>query len=231
MNRRLKRFLPLALLVAALILAIALDLPRYARLDALREHREAWLGLVATHPWAALLAFIGVYAGWVALSIPGAFLLTFVAGFLFGTVQGALLVVVGATIGASIVFLAVRYALADLFRSYAGLWLHKLQAGFNRNAFSYLLVLRLAPIFPFFAVNIATAFLNMRIGTFVAATFLGIIPASFVYASVGAGLGSVLDSGGELDARTVLTPQVILALFALAALSLVPVVVKRFRRA
>jgi uncharacterized membrane protein YdjX (TVP38/TMEM64 family) len=230
MTRPVKRFLPLILLIVALVLAIAFDLPRYARLDTLREHREALLDFVAAYPLAAPLVFIGVYTGWVALSIPGAFLLTVAAGFLFGTVQGALLVVVGGTLGATAIFLAVRYALADLLRAYAGRWLDKLQAGFNRNAFNYLLVLRLAPIFPFFAINIATAFLNVPTGTFVRATLLGIIPACFVYASVGAGLGSILDAGGELDAGTVLTPEVILALSALAALSLLPVAIKRFRR-
>lgn len=230
MARHLKRFLPLIVLLVALALALAFDLPAYARLDALREHREALLGFVAAYPLLAPLVFVGAYAVWVALSIPGAFLLTVMAGFLFGTVQGAALVVVGATIGASIVFLAVRYALADLLRAYAGRWLGKLQAGFNRNAFSYLLVLRLAPIFPFFAINIATAFLDVRTRTFVGATLLGIIPACFVYASVGAGLGSILDAGGDLDARSVLTPEVILALSALAALSLLPIAIRRFRR-
>lgn len=230
MRRHVQRFLPLILLAAALALAIAFDLPRYARLDALREHREALLAFVAAHPLAAPLVFLGVYAGWVALSIPGAFLLTVVAGFLFGTVQGGALVVIAGTLGATVVFLAVRYAFADLLRAYAGRWLGKLQAGFNRNAFSYLLVLRLAPVFPFFAVNIAPAFLNVRARTFIGATLIGIIPACFVYASVGAGLGSILDAGGELDAGTVLTPEVILALCALAALSMLPVVLKRFRR-
>lgn len=230
MRQRLKRFLPLILLAVALALAIAFDLPRYARLDALREHREALLDFVAANPLLAPAVFVAVYAGWVALSIPGAFLLTVAAGFLFGTVAGALLVVAGATLGATAIFLAVRYALADLLRAYAGRWLDKLRAGFNRNAFSYLLVLRLAPVFPFFAVNITTAFLGVRTRTFIAATFLGIVPACFVYASVGAGLGSILDAGGELDAGSVLTPEVMLSLSALAALSLLPVVLKRFRR-
>jgi uncharacterized membrane protein YdjX (TVP38/TMEM64 family) len=230
MAQHVKRFLPLVLLVAALVLAIAFDLPRYARLDALRDHREALLGFVTTHPLGAPLVFVGVYAGWVALSIPGAFLLTVVAGFLFGTLLGGVLVVVGATLGATLVFLAVRYALGDLLRTYAGKWLARLQAGFNRNAFSYLLMLRLVPVFPFFVINIVPAFLDVRVGTFVGATLLGIIPACFVYASVGAGLGSILDAEGELDAGAVLTPEVIVALSALAALSLLPVVLKRFRR-
>ena len=163
-------------------------------------------------------------------SAGGPWVLTVAAGFLFGTIPGALLVVVGATIGATIVFLVVRHAFADLLRAYAGRWLGTLRAGFNRNAFNYLLVLRLAPIFPFFAINIATAFLDVRTRTFIGATLLGIIPACFVYASVGAGLGSILDAGGDLDARSVLTPEVILALSALAALSLLPIVIRRFRR-
>lgn len=230
MARQLKRFLPLILLLAALVLALAFDLPSYARLDALREHREALLDFVAARPFLAPLAFVAVYAGWVALSIPGAFLLTMVAGFLFGTVQGAILVVIGATLGATIVFLAVRYALADLVHAYAAHWLTRLQDGFNRNAFSYLLTLRLVTVVPFFAINLVSGLLDVSLRLFVGATFLGIIPACFVYASVGAGLGSILDDGGELDAGTVLTPQVLLALSALAVLSLLPVVFRRFRR-
>ena len=137
--------------------------------------------------------------------------------------------VVGATIGATAVFMAARYLLADLLRAKAGPWLAKMEAGFKEDATSYLLVLRLVPGFPFFVVNLVPAFLGVPLGKFVISTFFGIIPGTFVFASIGAGLGSIFDSMQEFSLRGALTPQVITALVGLAVLSLIPVACKRLK--
>ena len=124
-----------------------------------------------------------------------------------------------------------KTALGDALRAKAGPWLKKLEAGFHENALSYLLVLRLIPLFPFFAVNLVPAFLGVRLRTYVIGTALGIIPGSFVFASVGAGLGSLFDTtmGGEVELSGALTPEIVTALVGLAALSLLPVAYKKYQ--
>jgi uncharacterized membrane protein YdjX (TVP38/TMEM64 family) len=225
----LRRLLPLIVIVALIALAFALDLDRYLSFEALRQNRERLLDFVAARPVAAPLLFVIVYASAVALSLPGAVFLTLAGGFLFGTVQATLLVVVGATLGACAIFLIARGALGDLLRARAGPWLAKMEAGFRENALSYLLVLRLIPIFPFWLVNLVPAFLGVPLRTFALATLVGIIPGSLVYSSVGAGLGAVFDQGGTPDLGIILEPEILLPIIGLALLALLPVAYKRWR--
>ena len=151
-------------------------------------------------------------------------------GFLFGTLFGTVFAVVGATIGAVGVFLVARTALGDLLRERLGHGtLERMADGFRENAFSYLLVLRLVPLFPFFMVNLAPAFLGVSLRTYALATLLGIVPGAFVFASVGAGLGDVFEMGGIVSASGLLTPRIVTALVGLAALALVPIAYKRLK--
>ncbi len=128
-----------------------------------------------------MLAFVALYAAVVALSLPGGAVLTMAGGFLFGWLLGGLASIVGATIGASIVFLIARSALGEFLAARAGPWLSRFRQGFQDDAFSYLLFLRLVPIFPFWLVNLAPALLGVGFVTYVATTFLGIIPGTFAY--------------------------------------------------
>lgn len=219
---------PLAVLAAGFGLFFATGANELLTLDALRQHRETLLGWVDNQLTLAALSFVVIYAAMTAFSLPIATLATVLGGFLFGAVFGTTLVVIGATIGATILFIAAKTSIGDSLRNRAGPTLRRMEAGFRENAFSYLLVLRLIPVFPFFLVNLAPAFLGVSLRTFVIATFLGIIPGSFVYVQVGTGLGSVLDAGSELSLTGVLTPDVIIALVGLAVLSLLPVVYRRF---
>ena len=86
------------------------------------------------------------------------------------------------------------------------------------------------PLFPYFLVNIAPAFANVRLSTYVVATFIGIVPGTFVYTSVGNGLGAVFDSGGEPNLGLILEPEILLPILGLSVLALVPVIYRRFRR-
>ncbi|MBM3224431.1 MAG: TVP38/TMEM64 family protein, partial [Candidatus Tectomicrobia bacterium] len=149
-------------------------------------------------------------------------------GLLFGALWGTVLTVVSATLGATILFHLAQTALGDTLRSRAGAWLPRLEAGFKANALSYLLVLRLVPLFPFFIVNLVPALLGVPSMTFIAGTFLGIIPGSFVYTTVGAGLGSVFDAGETFSLAGVLTPQLLMALVGLAVLAMLPVAYKKW---
>ena len=177
----------------------------------------------------AALAFTVLYAVVVALSVPGGAFLTVTGGFLFGLGLGTVYSVIGAMIGATGVFLACRTALGDALRRRAGPFLRRMEAGFCENALSYLLVLRLVPIFPFWLVNLVPAFLGVSLRNFVAGTIMGIIPGTFVFTSVGSGLGAVLDMGMTPDLSILFKPDVIVPILGLAALALVPVFYKRWR--
>ena len=224
-----KRLIPLAVLGIGVVAFFAFGLDRYLTFDELRRNREALTDFVAAMPVLSVLLFVLVYTGAVALSVPGAAVLTLAGGFLFGIWEGTAAVVAGATAGATLLFLVARFVLGDTLRAKAGPWLAKMEAGFNEDAMSYLLVLRLIPAFPFFIVNLVPAFLGVSLRTFVVATFLGIIPGTFVFASIGAGLGSIFDSAQEFSLKGALTPQVITALVGLALLSLLPVVYKKIK--
>ena len=224
-----RRLLPVVVLALAIVLVFASGLHRYLSFDALRQNRQILQDLVARHQALAALGYVAIYAAAVALSVPGAAVLTVAGGFLFGALEGTVLVVIGATVGATLLYLAAKTALGDALRARAGGLIHKLEAGFRENALSYLLVLRLVPLFPFWLVNLAAAVLGVPPATYVLGTFVGIIPGSYVYASVGAGLGSVFDQGGEPSLKGALTPQVLVALVGLALLSLVPVAYKRLK--
>lgn len=225
-----RRLLPLMLLVAGLLAFLALGGHRYVAFETLERHREALLALVAAHPTLAPLAFIGAYAVMVAFSIPGALVMTVAGGFLFGTLGGAACSVVGATLGATALFLAARTALGSLLRDRAGAAVSRMRAGFRENAFSYLLVLRLVPLFPFWLVNLVPALLGVSLRVFLLGTFFGIIPGSLVYASVGNGLGALFEAGQEADIENAIyQPEVLLPIVALVALSLLPVAYKKVR--
>jgi uncharacterized membrane protein YdjX (TVP38/TMEM64 family) len=225
----LRRLLPLGLLALALAVVLASGAHEALGFESLRRHRGALLDLVAARPVLAAVLYLALYALAVALSVPGALVLTLAGGFLFGTVLATGLVVVGATLGAVLLFLVARSALGEPLRARAGPWLARMADGFNRDAFSYLLVLRLVPIFPFWLVNLVPALLGVPLSTFALATAIGIVPGSLVYASVGAGLGAVFDAGGEPDLGLILEPRVLLPLLGLAALALLPIAWRRLK--
>lgn len=225
----LRRWLPLALLGLALVLVFGSGLHRYLSFESLHRHRALLLGLVERQPALAAATFVALYTAVVALSVPGGAILTIAGGFLFGTWLGAGLVVVGATLGATILFLIARTALGDSLRARAGPWLQRMEAGFHSNALSYLLVLRLIPLFPFWLVNLVPALLGVSLGTYVLGTFFGIIPGSLVYASVGNGLGAVFEAGQMPDLGIIFQPQILAPILGLALLALLPVLYRHVK--
>lgn len=230
----LKRLAPLFVVAGGLLAGYALGLHEYLSLTFLSESRDVLRGFVAQNPVLAPLGFAVLYALAVAFSFPAASILTLFAGFLFGWLLGGALVAVAATIGASAVFLAARGALSGVLAQKIGGRVSRMARGFEDDAFNYLLVLRLAPIFPFWVVNIAPALFNVSLRTYATATFLGILPGTFAYAYLGHGLDSVLvaaaEAGREVTLGDLVTPQLTLAFGALALVAAIPVVVKKLRR-
>lgn len=233
-RRQLVRFAPVAMVVLGLALGYAFGLQDYLSLGYLAEQRQALRAYVdANTAWSALL-FLGIYILAVAFSFPAASILTIFGGFLFGWLLGGSLVAVGATVGASFLFLATRSAFGSFLRHRVDGVVKKLAEGFRQNAFGYLFVIRLAPVFPFFVVNIAAALFDISLGRFVAATFLGILPGTFAYAYLGQGVDSVLvaaqATGREAQISDLVTRDITLAFFALAVVALIPTIVKQLRQ-
>jgi uncharacterized membrane protein YdjX (TVP38/TMEM64 family) len=241
----LRRLVPLIIVIAASAAVFAMGWQRQLSFEWLVRHHEALRAFIAAHEVSALVAYVALYIAAAALSIPVGVFLTMTAGILFGAVLGGAASVVGATIGAICIFLIAKSAVGDYLVRRAGPLAQKLAQGFRADAFSYLLFLRLVPIFPFWIVNLVPALVGVKLATFAAATALGVIPATFVFAFVGQGLDSVIAAqqaayqsclaAARPDCRlafhinTALTPELLAALAALGVLALVPVLVRRLR--
>lgn len=239
------RVIPVALIVAIMAVVFATGWHRQLSLETLVRHRATLDAFVSEHWFQALASYVGLYVLAVALSIPGAVFLTIAGGILFGAWVGAAAAIVGASIGASLIFLAASGAFQDIFRRRAGALAGKLAAGFRANAFSYLLFLRLVPLFPFWLVNIVPALVGVSLSTFAAATAIGVVPATLIFAFVGEGFDSAIAAqadlyqecvaSGRVDCRldfdlgAAFTPQLIAALVGLGALALLPALIKRLR--
>jgi len=222
----------LAISMVALVAGLrASGLADALSLDTLAAHREALSAFVEANLALAALGYVLLYIVAVAFSFPGAVFITLAGGFLFGAVGGTALTVVGATIGATLIFLLAQRIFGADALDRMGSKAVALGEGIRRNAASYLLVLRLVPLFPFFLVNLVPAFVGVRLPIYVVTTAIGIMPGTAVFSLAGAGLGDVLAIGGGFEVRSVLTPEIIGALFGLAALSLAAIPLKaRFAR-
>lgn len=234
----------LAILAAAAYLAGA---EHYLTLGAIAENRAFLKDFTADHLVAAILVYMAVYIGVVGLSLPGAAMMSVAGGFLFGWWLSVPITVVAATIGAVIVFHIVRTSFGAILLERAAPSVQKLAAGFARDSFSYLLFLRLVPAFPFFIVNAVAGLSRVNPWTFTAATAVGIIPASFAFAYLGAGFDGIIDrqtelyreciavqrAAGcrlELDASALLTREIVIAFVALGFIALIPIAFKRWQR-
>ena len=221
--RRWMRLVLLAVFIGAVAAFLVLGGQNYLNLDTIKAHRDALLLFTQQHFAASLAIAFLVYAGTVALSIPGGLLLSLTMGFLFGRWVGSVLVVAAATVGATLVFIAARYIFADAARKRLGALGKRINAGFTANAFQYMLFLRLVPLFPFFLVNLAPALTTIPLRTYMLATLIGIVPASFVYVNLGVSLSRIESLDGLVSAQT------LGALALLGLLALLPVAWKRRR--
>ncbi|HWV82507.1 MAG TPA: VTT domain-containing protein [Hyphomicrobiaceae bacterium] len=246
---RRRQWLPLALLVAIAGTILAAGWHEHLSLKTIGLNYEALRGFISANLAAALAIYFASYLAVVALSLPGALVLTLAGGLLFGWKIAAPATVVAATAGATIIFLVARSSLGSVMASRVGPWLTRLRKGFSENALSYLLFLRLVPAFPFVVVNLAAAVLGVPLRTYVLGTFLGIIPGTTAIAVAGAGLGSVIkaqnrsyhaclaaqpaDPGAacpyRIDTSALLTKELILALVLLGIVALIPVALKKWR--
>lgn len=223
-----KKLLPLVIILLCSFLAWFFNLPQYFDLNKLKEHKDVLENFVSDNKLNSIIIFSIIYIIVVALSIPGASFLTLTGGLLFGQIIATSTVVISATIGASIIFLTVKMASGDFFEKKAGTWVKKLQKGFQENAFFYLLSLRLVPVFPFVIINLVSAILQVPLRIFFWGTFIGIIPGSFVYVSIGVALREVIDSE-DFTVNLILDGKILTALIGLGILSLLPILIKKYK--
>lgn len=237
-----RRYLPLAILAGISVLVISLGWHKYLSFEKLAIHNDLLKTYIAENWLLALGGFMALYIVIIALSLPGGSLLTLAGGFLFGWISAGIAIVFAATAGATIVFMIARTSLGENLAAKAGPWLEKFAKEFNKEAFHGLLFLRLCPAFPFWFVNLAPALLGMKLRTYLAATFIGIIPGTFAFAFLGTGLESVIeaqqeanlgcvgeDCSFEFSVGALVTPEILIALVALAFVALLPVLLKRLR--
>lgn len=225
----MKRLLPIAVIVIGLGAAYAAGLHKYLSLEQLEAQRVTLKDFVASNLILAILAYMTVYILATAFMVPGALWITIAGGFLFGLFGGSALTVISATIGATALFSVARTSIGQPLRQRAGPFLKKLEQGFQENAFSYMFFLRFLPVVPFPVANIAPALLGAKPRDFIISTFFGIIPGVVAYTWIGAGLGGIFDRGDELDLSGFFA-QIAPPMAALAFVSLIPIVIKKFRK-
>jgi len=245
----LRRLAPLIVLAAVAGLIISQgwhNLISFQQLALNQQALQAWIG---ENLIGALAVYAVIYVVVVALSLPGGAVLTVAGGLLFGWLLGGVMTVIAATLGATAIFLIARSSVGEPLAARAGPWLGRFRAGFQENALSYLLFLRLVPVFPFWVVNLAPALLGVTLRDYVVATALGIIPGTFAFAFAGAGLDSVLAAQREafqacqaareagdpacsfqFDPGTLITPELVIAFAALGIVALIPAIVKKLRK-
>jgi uncharacterized membrane protein YdjX (TVP38/TMEM64 family) len=226
--RRLWPLLPIAAIIAVVF---STGLWRELSWASLATHEQQLQAFSAEHETRAAAAYIALYIVVVAASIPGAVWLTIAGGLMFDIFFGVIFAVIGAGTGAVLIFLAARSALGGTLAERARPLLDKIRPGLERDGFSYLLAVRLVPVVPFWLTNLAPALVGMRLAPYAAATFLGIIPGTIVFSSIGAGLASVLRAGQAPDLSVIFSAPVLLPLLGLALLSLVPVAWRRLHSA
>lgn len=198
----------------ALFLFFYFDLKSYLTLAALKANRQTLLDYYAAHKVAMVAGFMIIYIVQTALSLPGAAILSLAAGAIFGSIMGTVYANIAATIGATLAFLVTRYLLRDVILNKFGSKLEGMNRELEQRGLSYLLFLRLVPLFPFFLINLAAGLTRLPLRTFFFGTMLGIIPGGFVYVNAGASLATI-DSLSGIASPRVLGSFALLGLFAL----------------
>jgi len=223
------RLSPIVALAALVILAFAMGWNKYLSMEMLREHGLNLQGFAAEQFLLALVIFIAVYALATASTIPGPVFLTLLGGMMFGPLVGALAQATGATLGSIAIYMLYRSAIGTWLRAKfeadAGL-MHKVATGIDRNAFVTLLTLRLIPSVPFVLINATAGMVAAPLRPYIAATFLGLLPSTYIYTWIGSGLGDLLQQGVQPDLN-MLVSKFFWPLMGVAFLSiLLPLMIK-----
>lgn len=230
-NELIRRLPLIAIVVVAIVGAFTLG--DYLSFDALRENRETLIAYRDANYLVSVLAFIAIYIVIVGFSLPGATIATLTGGFLFATFPGALYNIIGATTGATLIFLAAKWGLGERLAAKMEASdgaVKRIKDGIDENQWSVLFLMRLVPAVPFFVANLIPALVGVPLFRFVITTFLGIIPGAIVYTSVGAGLGEVFERGETPNLGIIFEPEILLPILGLSALAALPIILKVFKK-
>lgn len=228
----IQRNLPL-IFIAIVAIAGAFTLRDYLSFETLAQNREALNAFRDNYFVASVTLFVIAYIVIVAFSLPGATIATLTGGFLFGTALGSLLNVTGATLGATLIFLAARHGFGETLGAKMEASdgaIKRIKDGIDENQWSMLFLIRLVPAVPFFVANLVPAFMQVPLHRYMISTFLGIIPGAIVFTSVGAGLGAVFERGETPDLGIIFEPHILGPILGLVLLALLPIVVKSFAK-
>ncbi len=227
--QRFRRLLPVLVVAALLVVLFASGLHRQISFENLSAHHAELSALVEGNLLLAVVVYLAAYAFLTGISLPAASLVTLLGGFLFGWILGTILTVVGATAGATVVFLVARTSVGEVLWERVKPFAGRMEEGFRDGEFNYLLFLRLLPVFPFWVVNLLPAFLGVKTGMYMLTTFIGIIPGTAVYSVIGDGLGEVFETGAEFSLENAVSAEIVVGLAGLAVIALAPLVVRKIR--
>ena len=225
----LQRFGLVIVCAALLVAVLASGVLKHLTLEELSVRRGELVVYAGAHPVRTVATYIGLYVLVVALSLPFALIFTLTGGLLFGPIGGGLAAVTGATLGSTVMYLSCRTAIGDWLRDKAGPRLLRIERAIQADAFACIIALRLIPAFPLWIINIGSGLVSIPLRTYVVASFLGMVPSSLVYASVGSGFGHVLARGGKIDLKILAEPQIWLPLMGLGLLALMPLLYRGLR--
>jgi len=228
--RHLRKFIPILIIITVMILFYALGVNELISWEVFKAHRESIKEFIAEHSIYSALIFMVIYAVLVALSVPIGFLLSMIGGFLFPQPLSILYVLIGATTGASILFLSAKTALKDFFQKKVSKFFASMKEGFRKNSVTYLLLLRVLPLFPFWLVNIAPAFFNISLRTYIWTTFVGIIPGVFVFTQAGRGIDMIFEGEGKIAFWDLLNTEMIIAMIGMIILAFIPMIVNNRKK-
>lgn len=225
--QRLRQAMVLVILAGVLGAWFFFDLGDWLSFEQLAERSQDARAALDARPVKITALFLISLVLVTLFCIPAVAILQIFSGFLFGPLAGTLLSVLAQTLGGALAFLIAGHTFRESFARLIGPYLRGLEAGFQANAFTYIVTLRMTPVMPYWVVNIAPSLLGVRFRPFVLGTLIGAIPLTFVYATFGAGLGEVIDAGGTPELADLLTPKAIALVCVALLFALAPMLLRR----
>ena len=223
------RLLVFLLLLIAIVLIFKSGFTPAGLMEILQDDQAGWRSWISDHPLQAAAAYAIFYMLMVSVSLPGALWFTIGAGYLLGARTGVFVSLIGVSVGATNILLLVRYFFGKDFHKRFDGKIERFVQGFQRNDFSYIILLRLLPT-PFFLINVAAALLGARMKTFFLGTLIGSVPAAILYANLGAGLAELVDAGVQPSLADLGRPSFLIMLAMSLVLAITPFVHRYWRK-
>jgi uncharacterized membrane protein YdjX (TVP38/TMEM64 family) len=221
----IKKAILVLVLLGAIVAYFVFDLGQILSLDTFKASQADIVAAKDANPVLYIAGFFILYVAVTGLSIPGAAIMTLVAGALFGVVIGTVIVSFASTMGATLAFLSARFVLREWVQGKFGERLRAIDDGLEKDGAFYLFTLRLIPVFPFFVINLLMGLTRIKTRTFFWVSQLGMLPATIVFVNAGTQISRIESTSGLLS-PTLIASFVALALFPWAAKAIVALVTR-----